>query len=139
MSSTQKGLSDLSQLLSEMSPRLQPGTYVFCSLQSTEGIPADSIIVQFREAEGISLILAQERADQLGLQYHFVAAWITLKVHSALAAVGLTAAVAKALTEAQISCNVVAAYYHDHIFVPIADQQRAVEVLDELSTHARKK
>lgn len=108
---------------------------MFCSLATLEGIPADWIIGQFREAEGVSLILAQEKADQLGLDYHFIAAWISLEVHSALEAVGLTAAVATALAQEQISCNVVAGFYHDHIFVPLVDQQRALQLLVELSKH----
>lgn len=118
-----------------MSPRLQPGAYVFCSLATLEGIPPNWIIGQFREAEGISLILAQEQADQLELDYHFMAAWISLEVHSALEAVGLTAAVATALAQEQISCNVVPGFYHDHIFVPLEDQQRALQLLVELSKH----
>ena len=63
------------------------------------------------------------------LPYSLVCVWITLTIHSSLEAVGLTAAVSSALTEANISCNVVAAYYHDHIFVPIADADRAMNVL----------
>ena len=71
----------------------------------------------------------KELADQYALPYTFVAAWITLEVHSALDAVGLTAAFAQALTAAHISCNVVAAYFHDHIFVDKKDAAKAMEVL----------
>ena len=62
---------------------------------------------------------------------------ITLKVHSSLEAIGLTAAMSRALMEAGISANVVAAYYHDHIFVPAADAERAVEALRQLSAASR--
>jgi hypothetical protein len=62
---------------------------------------------------------------------------ITLKVHSSLEAVGLTAAFSRALTEAGISANVVAAYYHDHIFVPATDAERAIEALRQLSAASR--
>lgn len=72
----------------------------------------------FREAEGQTVILPQAQADAAGLAYSLVCAWITLRVQSDLAAVGLTAAVSTALAEAGISCNVVAGYYHDHLFVP---------------------
>ncbi|BAS07926.1 acetyltransferase [Arthrobacter sp. Hiyo4] len=90
-----------------------------------------------REAEGLTVVLPRERADSLGLHYDFVAAWITLEVHSALEAVGLTAAVGKALTDARISCNVLAGFHHDHLLVPVADAPRAVEALAELSAASR--
>ena len=50
---------------------------------------------------------------------------------------GLTAAVGKALTEARISCNVLAGFHHDHLLVPVADAARALEVLAELSAESR--
>jgi uncharacterized protein len=69
----------------------------------------------------------------LQLSYSFVAAWITLTVHSSLEAVGLTATFSKALAENNISCNVVAAYYHDHIFVDAKDAAKAMKILHILS------
>ena len=77
-------------------------------------------------------MLPRDEADSLGLPYDFVAAWITLQVHSSLEAIGLTAAVSAALTEAKISCNVLAGFHHDHLLVPVADADRALEVLHEL-------
>jgi len=82
-----------------------------------------------REAEGLTVVLGRDEADALGLSYDFVAAWITLQVHSALEAVGLTAAVSAALTHAGISCNVLAGFHHDHLLVPTADAARAMDVL----------
>ena len=58
---------------------------------------------------------------------------ITLTVHSSLDAVGLTAAVANKLTEKGISANVIAAYYHDHIFVQTEKAALAIEALNEFS------
>ncbi len=87
----------------------------------------------FREEEGITIIIRKEMADSLSLAYSFVAAWITLTVHSSLSAVGLTASFSKALAEKGISCNVVAAFYHDHIFVDKKDAEMAMKVLAELS------
>jgi hypothetical protein len=66
-----------------------------------------------------------------------VAGWITLRVTSALDAVGLTAAVAGELAQAGLSCNVIAGYHHDHLFVPYDRAPSAVAVLEALARHAR--
>ena len=58
---------------------------------------------------------------------------ITLTVHSALEGVGLTAAVAGALAQAGIACNVVAGYHHDHLFVPWDRREEALAILQRLS------
>lgn len=77
-------------------------------------------------------LLKKNKADEFQLDYDYVAAWITLKVHSSLEAVGLTAAFSNALAKHQISCNVVAGYYHDHIFVDSAMADTAINILQQL-------
>ena len=111
------GETDLNILLESLEPSLNLGSYVFISLKDINEILREDILFEFKEAEGITILLSKDKADKYNLDYEFVASWITLKVHSALDAVGLTAAVSSALTKHNISCNVVAAYYHDHIFV----------------------
>lgn len=129
------GETDLARLLATMQPALHPGDYVFCTVGPGAPVPAGAL-GWFREAEGVTLILPRAAADAHGLPYDYVAAWLTLTVHSSLAAVGLTAAVAGALAEENISCNVVAAYHHDHLFVARADADRALEALRALSAAA---
>lgn len=85
-----------------------------------------------QENEGITLVLPQAVADEYQLNYEYIAGWITLMVHSSLAAVGLTAAFAHALAQQNISCNVIAGYYHDHIFVADDDVQQALVILNNL-------
>ncbi|KPH99983.1 Protein of unknown function DUF2241 [Actinobacteria bacterium OV450] len=89
--------------------------------------------VMVREDEGLTLVLPREEADRAGLAYDHVAARITLRVHSALDAAGLTAAVATALAEAGLSCNVGAGLHHDHLFVANAEGRRASAVLAGLA------
>lgn len=125
------GERDLGRLLRTMEPELQPGSYVFTTVPKVP--PGVEPVVLVRESEGITLVLPRERADRLGLSYTYVAAMVTLRVHSALDAVGLTAAVAAALAGAGLSCNVVAGYHHDHLFVPVGEGERAVEVLRRLA------
>ena len=77
-----------------------------CATNAAASIPMEHVLGSFREPEGLTLIMAREAADLRGLPYDHVMAWLTLTVHSSLAAVGLTAAVAAALAQANISCNV---------------------------------
>ncbi|MGP3953104.1 ACT domain-containing protein [Streptomyces sp. 7N604] len=129
------GERNLAQLLSGMRPRLNPGRYVFTSVQ--DGPPEGTApIVSVAEDEGLTLVVRQEEADAAGLPYDYVAGWITLRVHSALDAVGLTAAVAAELAEAGLSCNVVAGFHHDHLFVPYDRVTQAVELLDALAARS---
>lgn len=123
------GTTDLHFLLKNATPRLNPGIYVFCTVTSLEGIPFDETVFTFREDEGLTVVLPQSTADDLKLDYEFPAAWITLNVVSSLEAVGLTSAFSTALAQRKISCNVVAGFYHDHLFVKSQDATRAMEVL----------
>ncbi|MCP9237103.1 ACT domain-containing protein [Lewinella sp. JB7] len=127
------GEKDLTTLLRGLSPVLHEGQYVFASVSDRSTIDRTLTIGEFREREGTTVIVERSVADRLGLPYDYVAAWITLEVHSALAAVGLTAAVAGKLAEHSISCNVVAGYYHDHIFVNWIDRDSALRALTNLA------
>src|SRR3954462_14017393 len=124
------GEKKLDRLLKKMKPALNEGDYVFCTRKDMKEIDFDDIIMAFKEEEGITIILEQQVADRLQFEYAFVAKWITLTVHSSLEAVGLTAAFSKVLTEENISCNVVAGYFHDHIFVDKKDFRKALTVLN---------
>ncbi|PQJ22768.1 ACT domain-containing protein [Tenacibaculum sp. SG-28] len=127
------GECNLEILLKNMTPRLNEGAYVFVSLKDTALIPREETVFEFKEAEGVTVVLSKIKADELHLHYDFVAAWITLMVHSSLHAVGLTAAFSSVLAEQGISCNVVAGFYHDHLFVPECDTKIAISVLNALS------
>lgn len=125
------GERDLRVLIRSMQPDLRPGRFVFVTCDEVpEGAEP---LAWVREDEGVTVVLGQGAADRLGLPYDFVAAMITLRVHSSLAAVGLTAAVARALADAGISCNVIAGYHHDHLFVSHDDGQRATQLLWDLA------
>ncbi len=123
------GETDLSKLLKGMKPKLNEGEYVYCLVRSLGEAAALNPLCIFQEKEGVTVILSKQKADEQSLPYSVVMAWITLTIHSSLEAIGLTAAVSKALTESNISCNVVAAYYHDHIFIPAAEATRAMDAL----------
>ena len=127
--------TDLSVLLKNLNPVASSENYVFTTL------PADklsSTLVSvakgmFQEREGTTLILPVAAAKQANLQFGGYYRCITCEVHSSLEAVGMTAAMSTALGNAGISANVVAAYYHDHIFVPVEKVDVALDVLTSLS------
>ncbi len=120
--------------LRSLNPQLNEGKYVFSSVLDIHKIPRTVSIMEFQEEEGTTVILSQEDADRLGLEYNYVAAWITLKATTALDAVGITATFARLLADHEISCNVMAGFHHDHIFVPYVDRLRAIQLLTHGTT-----
>lgn len=110
--------------------------YVFTTTQNPNLIPIENTFALIQEREGSTLILKQTLANQFNLTYHFLAAKITIQVHSALEAVGLTAALSTQLANHGISCNVIAGFYHDHLFVDYEHGPKAVEVLLNLRRRA---
>jgi len=103
------------------------------TLRVHSALEAVGLTAAVAEEEGLTLVVPRQDADRAGLAYDYVAGWITLRVHSALEAVGLTAAVAEAMARNGISCNVVAGFHHDHLFVPHADAFRARDALEMLT------
>ena len=132
MSTAVEGEKDLNKLLANLEPVLDPATYVFCTTDNPTTDCSDAI-ASFREDEGLTLVLEQKFARAKGFDDQNSFRRLTLKVHSSLNAVGLTAAIAEALTRHNISANVMAAFYHDHVFVPEVDAERALEVLRTLA------
>ena len=129
-------MSDLDELLRTMTPVLQPDVYAFVSLPADTTVAADDVVASIREPEGLSLVVERAVAERAGLAPAFLCRWITLTVHSDLAAVGLTAAVSRALADAGLPCNVVAGTYHDHLFVPVARAADALDALERLQRQA---
>ena len=125
--------TNLNIILKSLNPQLHDGEYVFCTKNDISTISTNEIVMIFRESEGTTLVLKKETADRLKLDYSFIAAWITLTVHSSLEAIGLTAFFSNALAREGISCNVVAAFYHDHLFVKKEDAVKAMEILIKIS------
>ena len=130
------GITDIKTLLKHMQPKLDKTDFVFCT-KNTKVLDEEIIklnpIATFLEEEGMTIIVEKSKADNSNLQYEAIFNKITLEIHSSLEAVGLTAAFSAKLTEHNISANVVAGYYHDHIFVPKDRADDAVEALLELT------
>jgi hypothetical protein len=129
------GEKNLDKLLSAMSPALMTGEFVFCSFENSRyGDHAElEPVAAVTENEGLTLVVPKSQADQHRLEYNSVFKGITLNVHSSLEAVGLTAAFSRKLTEHGISANVIAGFYHDHIFVQSELAESAITALNELT------
>lgn len=129
-------VADLDILLRTMAPALQPDVYAFVSLPGDTHVDAADVVASVREPEGLSVVVERAAAERAGLTPALVCRWITLTVHSDLAAVGLTAAVARALADDGIACNVVAGTFHDHLFVPADRADDALLALQRLQRAA---
>jgi hypothetical protein len=124
------GETDLGLLLASMRPIVRSGEFVFVTLPARSDAPTLAIV---HEDEGVTHVVERATADARGWSYDFVAAWITLRVHSSLAAVGLTAAVSRALADQGISCNFLSGFYHDHLLVPVERTSEAMAALHDLA------
>ena len=125
-------LKDSPVLLRSLRPKLNEGTFVFCTLGDVSGLDLCDILFQFREEEGTTVVLRKEQAVGRGMNYSYEASWITMDLHSGLEETGLTALLSGALSEAGISCNIVAAFNHDHLFVSKKDTERAMGIIEKL-------
>ena len=129
------GELNLKKLLLSMSPELIKGEYVFCSFKNAQYGDHTALepIVTCVEKEGLTLVIPKSKADEGNIHYESSYRRITLNIHSSLAAVGLTAAFANKLTEHGISANVIAGYFHDHIFIQNEVVDKALAALEELT------
>lgn len=130
-------INSTSELFRGLNPTWNQGIYVYASLPLNSDIALLYPLATFREVEGLTVIVEESVAIRAALKILFRAAWITLQVNSDLAAIGLTAAVSTALARENIPCNIMAAAHHDHLFVPIEDGQRALQVLQDLQAQAQ--
>ena len=127
------GETDLATLLRTLEPVLDGNEWVFVRVEDSE-VPKymPHALASFREKEGMTLVILRMKATEVQHSSGPMAR-ITLAVHSSLEAVGLTAAVSRTLANDGISANMIAAYHHDHVFVPLALADRAMNCLHGLS------
>jgi hypothetical protein len=128
------GETDLAKLLRTLRPVLHPEVYVFATLKRGESRPPGiTPVMTFREPEGRTMIVLEEEARLAGLESEFRCRMISLEAHSSLAAVGLLAVITTQLAKSGISVNVVSAYFHDHLFLPVERSEEALAILNSLA------
>lgn len=128
------GVVDLDDLCRQMTPRLVDGVYVYCTFTDSRLPSGLEPICTFREAEGLTAIIGKREAEEASLPHVFPCRLITLTVHSSLDAVGFLARISARLSRAGIACNVVAAFHHDHLFVPEARAEDTLQILREIAS-----
>lgn len=126
----------LQDLITQLSPRMDSTTYVYCTVPRAQYGELDKLkpIVSIAELEGLTLVIPLEQAKAEGLDYYRIFRRITLEGHSSLEALGLTSVVTSLLAERGITTNVIAGFYHDHIFVPSDRTDEAMEALKDLAS-----
>lgn len=112
-----------------MRPVLHAGPYGFAVC---EAVP-EGAFASVAEDEGLTVIAPVAVLQAAGVEPGPHWARISLSVQSDLAAVGLTAAFARALADKGISANVIAGFHHDHIFLPWDQRFAALAALEALS------
>ncbi len=125
------GETDLATILRNLrvSRRPDPVTVVAVEEPVTLG---DGVGAVLAEHEATTAVVTVAEAERRGWPIGFVAAWLTVELHTSLEAVGLTAVLAAALADRQISCNVLAGYHHDHLLVPVERAEEAIAVIEAL-------
>jgi len=129
------GEKDLKKLLENLSPVLSEEEYIFCSMPGPNYGEFNSLkpIASFLEKEGLTLVVEKEKAQQANIKFQATFRCISLGVHSDLVSVGLTAKISSVLFEQNISANIIAGYFHDHVFVPSNQALRAFDFLKKLT------
>ena len=129
------GETDLNNMLAGISPVLLKETYVFCTLPDAcyGDFASAKPIASFEEKEGLSLVVTKQAAEQHELRFEGSYRCISLGVHSSLDAVGLTATISRHLTLNGISANIIAAHFHDHVFVAASQADLALSVITSLA------
>tara|TARA_B110000014_G_C20088546_1_gene569629 strand:+ start:1199 stop:1603 length:405 start_codon:yes stop_codon:yes gene_type:complete len=130
------GEEDLSIILANLNPEFLTEDYVFISLNNCSSDKLNQLnpIATFKEKEGITLVITEEKAKKDNFEYNLVFKCITLGVHSSLKSVGLIATISKLFLDNGISCNVFSGYFHDHIFVQNYLSKNAMKLLKDINT-----
>ena len=128
------GDENLSNLLNNLQPNLLNEDYVFITLEDYSFDFSNLLnpIATFKEEEGLTLVISEERAKRENFEYNSVFKCISLGAHSSLNSVGLIATISTLLSEKGISCNVFSGYFHDHLFVQKSLSKEALELLKSI-------
>lgn len=135
-------IRNLGKLLEKMEPVEVEGKYFMATVEEDALMAVANYLEYvkciYREEEGLTVVFSEEVTGEMGeMSAQEVVgpfALITLSVNSDLMAVGFLAEITRALAKEGISVNAFSAYFHDHLLVPYAKREKAVEILERLSS-----
>lgn len=125
----------LPTILARLEVDVRAGTFAVITRRAPDAACEAVAQARIAEVEGVTYVVPEDFARAQGDPPGFIAAWLSLRVHSALNAVGVTAAVSGVLAEHGIACNVLAGFHHDHLLVPAARRDDAIAAIRSLRTH----
>lgn len=124
----------LDQLLASMDVKSQ-GIYVFVALDE---VPAGvEPFATVREFEGVTIVISEDRAEKAGLSTENRFARISLDIPSSLESIGMAAMISQTLAARSITCNLLAGFHRDHLFVQVDKADEAFEILRDLKEQAK--
>ena len=126
------GETDLATIIGSLTVGRRPEPVTVCTVDEAVAV-GDGVLAVLAEAEATTVVATVATAEQRGWPVEWMAAWLTIEVHTSLDAVGLTAALSAALAERAIPCNVLAGYHHDHLLVPLDRADDAVAAIEALA------
>lgn len=126
------GETNLQETLNSIKVTCDEVRYAFASIADEGLVEREALLATFRENGKLAIIAPREYLDSKGIENEGPYAKLTIAVHTSLELVGLTAVMATKLAEHGISANVVAAFYHDHVFVQHDRRDEAIRWLESL-------
>jgi uncharacterized protein len=127
------GQTNLSEVLKTLNVTCDNLEYGFATVKDKQIDITGQVLGVFEESEGKTIIATTEYLEVNNLQHEGSYAKLTIELHTSLELVCLTATLAQKLAENKIPVNVIAGYYHDHLFVPYGLRQNAINAISNLA------
>ena len=108
-------ISELVALLRSNAAELKEGVYVYSIVPINMDLSRIDTVAVFKEIEGVTVIVSEREAEKARLPILFRVVWITLSQPPN----SNIALLSQSMEELGLNCNIVAAVYHNHLFVPV--------------------
>lgn len=123
------GQTNLEEVLKSIKVSCDGIEYCFATVKDNN-FSLKEILGIFQEDEGLTLIATKKYFEKNNISYDGPFAKLTIENHTSLDLVGLTATLSTKLAKVGISANVIAAYFHDYVFVQYNLRQKAISTIN---------